>query len=97
MAREIYCWRCKTEIPMLDEEEWARISPLLAKSVEPETRQAALQLYEEMTGFRETNINAIWHHRIANYGSSCGHCGKPLRTPKAKFCAECGATSRNRA
>lgn len=91
MARELYCWRCKVEIPMLDEDEWALIAPLLARSVDPEPRQAALDLYAEMTGLRETNINAIWHHRIADYGPPCGFCGKPLRTPKAKLCAACGA------
>jgi len=97
MARELYCWRCKVEIPMLDEDEWARIAPLLARSVDPEPRQAALELYAEMTGLRETNINAIWHHRIAEYGPPCGACGKPLRTPKARLCAACGATPPDRA
>jgi hypothetical protein len=50
-----------------------------------------------MTGLRETNINAIWHHRIAEYGPPCGACGKPLRTPKARLCAACGATPPDRA
>ena len=92
MARELYCWRCGVEMPMLDEEEWARIGPLLSGAVDPVTRQAALDLYEEMTGLRETNINAIWHHRIADYGPPCTQCGKPLRSPRASFCAACGAT-----
>ena len=92
MARELYCWRCKVEMPMLDEDEWARIGPLLSDSNDPLTRQAALDLYEEMTGLRETHINAIWHHRIQDYGPACSECGKPLRTPRANFCAACGAT-----
>jgi hypothetical protein len=50
----------------------------------------ALELYERLTGFRETNINALWHHRASGYGPPCAHCGKPLRTPKAKLCAACG-------
>ena len=40
--------------------------------------------YERITGFHEGNPNAIWHHRIALYGPPCSHCGKPLRTPKAR-------------
>ena len=46
--------------------------------------------YEKMTGFKETNVNAIMHHRISIYGSDCSNCGKPLRTPRANFCAYCG-------
>ena len=77
---------------MLDEDEWARIAPLMSITRANMDRQGALDLYEEMTGLRETNINAIWHHRIALYGPPCTECGKPLRTPRASFCAACGAT-----
>ena len=50
----------------------------------------ALHLYREITGFVETNPNALWHHRISIYGPPCSACGKPLRTPRAKRCFECG-------
>jgi hypothetical protein len=50
----------------------------------------ALQKFEEITGFKETNINAIYHHRRSLYGPECPDCGKPIRTPQARFCAECG-------
>jgi hypothetical protein len=56
-----------------------------------ETFWEALALYREITGFAETNPNALWHHRIALYGPPCRSCGKPLRTPVAKRCFECGA------
>lgn len=92
MARELYCWRCKVEMPMLDEDEWEHIGPLLSGAADPIIREAALDLYEDMTGIRETNINAIWHHRIKEYGPPCTKCGKPLRTPRASFCAACGET-----
>src|SRR5713101_2334916 len=49
-----------------------------------------LDQYERLTGFRETNMNAVWHHRISIYGPRCPSCGKPFRTPKAAFCAVCG-------
>ena len=52
--------------------------------------RAALDKYRELTGFNETNINALWHHYISLYGPPCISCGKPLRTPKATFCAACG-------
>ena len=51
----------------------------------------ALEKYFQLTGFRETNVNALWHHRVVNFGPACRVCGKPLRTPRAKMCAECGA------
>jgi hypothetical protein len=55
----------------------------------------ALERYEQLTGFRETNINALWHHRLAEVGPPCEACGKPLRTDIARFCAECGHVTSN--
>jgi uncharacterized Zn finger protein (UPF0148 family) len=52
--------------------------------------QDACDLYYDMTGYRETNFNALWHHRLANFGSECPRCGHLFRTPKATFCANCG-------
>jgi hypothetical protein len=108
MARTIYCWRCKADIPMLDEDEWEQISTHLANGIEQikryreahgvslaEARRdgfgAALEMYFQLTGFREENADAIWHHRLSEFGPLCRECGKPLRTPRAKLCAECGA------
>ena len=89
---------------MLDEEEYAWfvyeafLHPLeLARDKNPEDthrirkegKKQGLELYFRVTGLRETNINAVWHHRLSIYGPPCGWCGKPLRTPKAKLCAAC--------
>lgn len=52
--------------------------------------RTALALYRELTGFEETNLNALHHHRLFLYGPPCTHCGKPLRTPRARLCAACG-------
>jgi hypothetical protein len=49
----------------------------------------ALATYEALTGFKETNPNALYHHRLALYGPECPECGKPLRTPQARYCAMC--------
>jgi hypothetical protein len=50
----------------------------------------ALALYEKLNGFKESNANALYHHRLGMYGPACDACGKPLRTPQARFCAMCG-------
>jgi len=63
----------------------------LADALEHAHGHTALELYRAITGFAETNINAIRHHRISLYGLPCQACGKPLRTPRASFCAACGA------
>ncbi len=57
--------------------------------------QEALAAYFEMTGFQETNVDALWHHRVNLFGPPCASCGKPLRTPMAKHCAECGMPREN--
>ena len=109
MAKTLYCWRCKRDVPMLDAGEWMRIEPLLVERVTDIQRfrqtsgaslsealsqgfgGEALVLYREMTGAIESDPGNLWHHRIDLLGPPCETCKKPLRTPKANFCAECGA------
>jgi hypothetical protein len=111
MAKTLYCWRCRMDIPMLDEHEWEEVLPHLMEGIQQIKRYridydpslgeakdivyeiAALKRYFEITGFRETNINALWHHRLGLFGLPCRVCGKPLRTPRARMCAACGAPS----
>lgn len=115
MAKSVYCWRCKTELPMLEEHEWEKVGPLLSEAIQKakeyreedgtslaEARdqsfgKAALEMYKAMTGFEETNPDALWHHRLSLLGPPCGICGKPLRTRVAKRCVECGAVRSNEA
>lgn len=91
-----YCWRCKMEVPMLDNEEFAIASKLYSKGfkIANENRQnrfkELLDYYNNLTGFGETEPNSIMHHSLEQIGSDCENCGKPYRTPKAKFCAACG-------
>ena len=51
-----------------------------------------LREYCRITGFKETNVNALWHHQTYLYGPPCRYCGKPLRTPQAKLCGACMRT-----
>ena len=106
--RTFYCWRCKCDVPMLDESQWARVSPYPDETIEAvkdyrrrtgasvidakrHVANRACEEFEKRTGYKETNYLAIYHHRLSKYGLPCRHCGNLLRTPRARFCASCGA------
>lgn len=78
---------------MLDEVEFSIVASKrgvrVAGGIGSGPYEAALAEYERITGYRETNFAAIWHHRLALYGPPCKSCGKPLRTPRAKVCGSC--------
>jgi hypothetical protein len=90
------------ERPMLDEQEYEIVRELYGQGFRrmrdqpsgtnsrTEQFQPMLEAYRQMTGFEETEPNAIMHHRIALYGEPCQKCGKPLRSPAAGFCAAWG-------
>jgi hypothetical protein len=89
-----FCWRCQMEVPMLTDAERNVVWTALAnKTVSSSERTAKfLAEYERLTGFKETNPNAVHHHVASQYGPPCRECGKPFRTPKASFCAACGVS-----
>jgi hypothetical protein len=84
-------WRCQTELPMLDEVEYEQLTGLGRGQLSiAKWQQTQLDAYEHMTGYREYNVNALFHHRLSLYGPPCPKCAKPLRTSRATFCAYCG-------
>ena len=47
--------------------------------------------FERITGEKvNCSFDHLLKHRISLYGKLCIKCGKPLRTSKAIFCANCG-------
>ena len=62
----------------------------LAEALKNGYEAPALLKYREMTGYEESNVNALWHHRLSAHGPRCRYCGKLLRTQVARRCVECG-------
>jgi hypothetical protein len=88
----LWCWRCRCEMPMLTEEEFARVdASRFERAGVRNFWTPCLQEYNRITGALETNPSVIWHHRLSLYGPPCHACGKPLRTPRAKLCGHCMA------
>jgi len=77
-VRSVKDYRKETVAALKDAPFAERYAPLLTR-------------YMEMTGYSETNPNAVMHHRLSLYGPPCSKCGKPLRTPTAKLCGSCMA------
>jgi hypothetical protein len=69
---------------------WHGVTPDQGRPTLDELFDPVRAEYERMTGMADCHHNAIMHHRISIYGPPCVHCGKPLRTPRARFCAACG-------
>ena len=71
---------------MLDDDECSQV---FSRNEGPNGLNAMLAEYEHLTGYRETNPAAIYHHVLSQYGPPCRYCGKPLRTLQANFCGSC--------
>jgi len=69
----LWCWRCKAEMPMLDDDEYRQVISLRpATEGNLKTRfKSMIAEYERITGFSEANPNAIFHHRLSDYGPPC--------------------------
>ena len=50
----------------------------------------AMDFYEDLTGVRLDHPDQLYKVRLSDFGLPCPRCGKPFRTPQAKYCAECG-------
>ena len=51
---------------------------------------AGLKYYHDLTGDNLNNYYELYYIRGSNFGRLCPSCDKPFRSPRAKFCAECG-------
>jgi hypothetical protein len=90
---------------MLDEAEYSIIRDLHTQAVRRGKASAVnldraaidalfspvLDAYERITGCRDVKIDAVMHHRLSLFGPPCNRCAKPLRTPRAAYCAACGS------
>jgi hypothetical protein len=55
-----------------------------------EANPEATLKHEELTGYKGMHYDAIFHHRLKEYGPECKKCGHLYRKPQASFCTNCG-------
>lgn len=60
------------------------------KTALKEAPLAATKMFEVITGYADIPPNAIYHHRLKDWGAECPQCGNLLRTPQACACVYCG-------
>ncbi len=62
MPITMYCWRCDMELPMLTDQEWDELSVIIRdkEGLYSDRNTKFLAEYEKITGYRETNSNAIF-------------------------------------
>ena len=49
--------------------------------------------YRALTGETGVAADEILNHRVSRLGPPCRSCGKPLRSPRARLCAQCGTAA----
>ncbi|HEY0701544.1 MAG TPA: hypothetical protein VGD60_02145 [Candidatus Acidoferrales bacterium] len=92
--KTLWCWRCKADFPMLEDEEYDQLKTLFNPGTTGAPKERAVnpgvfQEYRRITGLRGVNLHMIFDHRVSKYGEPCAKCGKPLRTPQARLCGAC--------
>jgi hypothetical protein len=95
----LWCWRCKAEVPMLDDTEFKQAVSLRGTGIEGDLRERqfgpVLREYERITGFRETNPNAIYHHQLSLYGPRARIAGDRFGHPEPN-CADSACSGYSR-
>lgn len=50
----------------------------------------ATKKFEDITGWPDVHFELMYRLRRSDFGVVCERCSHLLRTPRAKFCANCG-------
>ncbi len=104
--KELWCWRCRMNVPMFDEDELVEMNSIYRKCLLQSkkmriTRQDSIavinnEAFRPLTEWHhlqtgaDCTVDEMRHHRAFLFGPNCKICNKPLRSPRAKRCAECG-------
>lgn len=99
---QVYCWRCCRFVRTLTDEEYDQchriikarkgVSRAIAISDAERERRLAALAHEELklSDGEHIDVTELLRHRLDRFGPPCKHCGKNLRTPRARMCAACG-------
>ncbi len=101
--KKFFCFRCKKVVPFFERTEEAQIlsefdaglakakdSKKVSGAVDPIAWTGLALFYRGLTNEEMPDPFETIKHFASRVGMICPICDKPFRTPKARFCAECG-------
>src|SRR5262245_40574249 len=84
-----WCWRCKANVQMLNEDEWSKVYPHFVATISAQKLQDATAYWSRLNSLcaalescgleaAKPFVTFEHQHRLSHFGRPCPKCGKVL-------------------